>query len=201
MANHRQRIAKPEGAARGVFDFLDKNWQGVAIILGIIAVFVWYQALGLSRVLDWNRAITGISTGIKETAQQLTPSKALPETSPLAQEIQTPVIPSTFPQKAAPRQGITHLGRQALDDYLQAAKPQITLSREQKIYIEDYLKDQTKASRGAKPLLKGEQVSFSTDTIRKAVELSQTLTPKQLANLTKYANRVPSLQTYQPLAR
>jgi len=197
MANHRQRIAKSESVTKGVFDFLDKNWQGVAIILGIIAVFIWYQALELNKVLDWGKALSGISTGIKETALELTP-EASPELPPLTQEPETPApIPpsSTFSQKAANGQGITHLARQALDEYLATAKPQVTLSREHKIYVEDYLKDQV----GQVRVHPGQELSFSSDSIAKAIELSQTLTPNQLANLTKYANRVPSLQAYQPI--
>ena len=219
MANHRSRIEKPKGIPTSILGFVNKNWQGIAIILGIVAVFVWYQALGLGTLFTSQQASLGTSDKTESTKQ--TPPKApseelkgekpevkkdtiaqalkIPITQPLA-PVEAPVQASVrtgdvFIRKAEAGQGITHLARGALQDYLTSVKPQIKVSREQKIYIEDYLKDNV----GSQKVTPGKEFSFSRESIAKAIELSQTLAPKDLSNLTQYASRVPSLQAYAPL--
>lgn len=195
------RSDKSEGAWRGIWDFLDKNWQGVAIILAIVAIFVWYQALNLGGTLDGD--LNGVTDGVTPAA----PTAPTPQTPPASpqtpgtpgqQPTTTPAQPSTpsgsFVQVAKKGQGITHLSRQALDAYLVAQKPQVNLSREHKIYIEDYLKDRI----GSRGLAVGEQLTFSQSSVKEAIDASQKLSSSQLANLTKYANRVPSLTAYTP---
>lgn len=94
-----------------------------------------------------------------------------------------------FKQTAQAGEGITHLARKALKDYLETKRPELNLSAEQKIYCEDYLQNKT-ANR---PLEIGEELSFSTTLIEEAIASSQGLTESQLQNLSQYVPLVPSL--------
>ncbi|MBU4030594.1 hypothetical protein KJ756_00265, partial [Patescibacteria group bacterium] len=62
------------------------------------------------------------------------------------------------------------------------------LTNEHKIYIEDYLKDQV----GSRPLEVGEEITFSEDLIKEAIDASLELSPEQLKNLEKYSALVVS---------
>lgn len=84
-------------------------------------------------------------------------------------------------EKAIKGDGVTNLSRRALKDYLKDNPQELT--NEHKIYIEDYLKDNI----GSKPLEVGEEISFSEDLIKQAIEDSLELTPEQLKNLEKYS--------------
>jgi hypothetical protein len=92
-----------------------------------------------------------------------------------------------FKETAKDGEGITHLARKALSDYLK--DKDLKLSAEHKIYIEDYLQNRT----GTHGLTLGEEVSFGEDLIQEAVSASQKLTDQQLENLKQYSNLVPSL--------
>lgn len=188
MANLKQQTEKTDGS-KGVWSFLDRNWQIVAVILAVVAIFVWYQALNLG---------TNIQQVLDDGTQGTTTTPQNPDTTTPAGGT-TSDQPSqsagrSYTQTAQKGQGVTHLARQALQSYLATAKPQITLSREHKIYIEDYLKDQKVGE--IRHLDPGQQVAFSADAIQQGIELSQKLTPAQLQNLTQYANKVSGLQAY-----
>lgn len=197
MANPQQRIIKENSLLKKAMEFLDRNWQVVAIILGIVGIFVWYQALNIEKNVSLDKALQEVSNGIKKTAQNLSPG-AIPETPLISQNQETNAspsdvsIPDEFPQQAKRGQGLTHLARQALNEYLSTVKPDVELSREQKIYIEDYLKDQMEGERVAT----GEKIIFESADIEDGMDNAQDLTPKQISNLTKYANKVPSLREY-----
>jgi len=92
--------------------------------------------------------------------------------------------------KANKGAGVTHLARMALKDYLERnpdLKQKIT--PEHKIYIEDYIKDQT----GSFPLKIGQEISFDENLIKEAIDSSLKMTENQLKNLHKYVLLVPSL--------
>lgn len=84
-------------------------------------------------------------------------------------------------EKAVQGEGITHLARRALKDYLKDNEQELT--NEHKIYIEDYLKDKT----GSQPLEVGEEITFSEDLIKEAIDASLELTQEQLKNLEQYS--------------
>ena len=83
--------------------------------------------------------------------------------------------------KAVEGDGVTNLARRALQDYLRES-PQ-DLSNEHKVYIEDYLKDKV----GSRPLEVGEEIGFSNNLIREAVEASLQLDQNSLESLEKYS--------------
>lgn len=84
-------------------------------------------------------------------------------------------------EAAAAGEGVTHLARRALKHYLENDPHDMT--NEHKVYIEDYLKDNT----SSQALEVGEEVAFSEDLIREAIDASLRLTPNQLKNLEQYS--------------
>lgn len=90
-------------------------------------------------------------------------------------------------QTAARSEGVTHLARRAVKEYL--GSTQESLSAEQKIYAEDYLKKKI----GAKVLAVGEKVEFSNDLIKQGIEKAKGLDQKQIENLSKYVPLVKNL--------
>jgi len=92
----------------------------------------------------------------------------------------------TIIEKAVKGDGVTHLARRALKDYLKDNPQELT--NEHKIYIEDYLKDEI----GSRPLKVDDEIAFSEDLIKEAIDASLQLTPEQLKNLEKYSALVVS---------
>jgi len=96
----------------------------------------------------------------------------------------------SFVETAVAGDGKTHLARKALASYLEKNNDS-ELTAEHKIYIEDFLRKNVDHTGGVRV---GNQISFSKNLIRDAVEKSKTLTDNQLNNLKKYSARVPSLR-------
>lgn len=96
----------------------------------------------------------------------------------------------SFIESAERGDGTTHLARRALGNYLEK-NPDSSLSREHKVYIEDYLRknvDQTGTVQV------GTSVEFSKALIDQAISKSKTLNDRQLENLKRYSMRAPSLK-------
>ena len=91
-------------------------------------------------------------------------------------------------EKAIPGDGVTRLARRALKSYTKDHPENQNLTNEHKIYVEDYLKDQI----GSRPLEIGEEIAFSEDLIKEAINASLELSPEQLNNLEKYSALVVS---------
>ncbi|MBU2580026.1 hypothetical protein KKF19_03690 [Patescibacteria group bacterium] len=89
-------------------------------------------------------------------------------------------------EKAVRGDSVTRLSRRALKSYTENNSENLT--NEHKIYIEDYLKDQV----GSRPLEVGEEITFSEDLIKEAIDASLELSPEQLKNLEKYSALVVS---------
>lgn len=111
----------------------------------------------------------------------------------------TPSIPSLISKtgenitvKAAKGNGTTHLARSALKEYLKD-NPDVAkkLKAEQKIYIEDYLRKNV--TDLPKVLKINDEISFSVDLIKIAIDQSQKLSDKEINNLSKYVPLVPSI--------
>jgi uncharacterized protein YneF (UPF0154 family) len=104
------------------------------------------------------------------------------------EKTEAPVQPKVYEEVAEPGEGITHLARKALKEYLKE-KGGPNLTPEHKIFIEDYLQKKT----GDYWLKVGQKLTFSEELIKEAIEKAQTLTQEQLQNLTQYAKLVPEL--------
>ncbi len=96
---------------------------------------------------------------------------------------------SSFVETASKGEGLTHLARRATANYLEK-NPDSALTKEHKIYIEDYLRKSVGHKGGVHV---GTSVEFSKDLVQKAIEKSKTLNENHLKNLQKYSARVSSL--------
>jgi len=95
----------------------------------------------------------------------------------------------SFIETAQKGEGVTHLARRALSDYLEK-NADSELTAEHKIYIEDYLRKKVSFNQR---VLVGTTVEFSKDLIKEAITESKKLDAAQLENLHKYTVLVPSL--------
>lgn len=107
--------------------------------------------------------------------------KAVEVTAELSQETDT-----SFIEKAEKGNGATHLARRALAQYLEK-NVDSSLSAEQKVYIEDYLRKNVDFKGSLTP---GASIEFSKALISQGIEKSKTLNDRQLQNLKKYSARV-----------
>lgn len=96
---------------------------------------------------------------------------------------------TSFIESAQPGDGLTHLARRALKDYLEK-NPDSQLLPEHKIYVEDYLRKKVGFQGGVNV---GTSVEFSKDLIKEAIGQAKTLNENQIQNLSKYVVNVPSL--------
>jgi lipopolysaccharide export LptBFGC system permease protein LptF len=96
---------------------------------------------------------------------------------------------TSFVEVAGRGDSLTTLARRATRQYLEK-NPVDGLSKEHKIYIEDYLRKHVNHSTVVRS---GEQISFSKDLIKTAIEASKNLNEQQLRNLQKYSARVNNL--------
>ncbi|MCD6149348.1 hypothetical protein J7J13_01000 [bacterium] len=95
----------------------------------------------------------------------------------------------SFIESAQKGEGVTHLARRALSDYLEKSADS-ELTAEHKIYIEDYLRKKVDFNER---VFVGTTVEFSKDLVKEAIAESKNLNDAQLKNLHKYAILVPSL--------
>lgn len=89
-------------------------------------------------------------------------------------------VKSDATQTAQKGEGVTHLARRAIKGYLESNGK--TLTSEQKIYAEDYVRKNTPAQK----LKVGQSITFGEEVIETAVEKSEKLTEKQIKNLEKF---------------
>ena len=184
--------------------WIKRNYQkitiGLIIILVAIGGFSFYKSYR-QRANLLGPDLEKITVESKNS--QLETSNPAPATTAKDIENNEPnLTPATAPTVAvkddriivspAPGNGITHLARQALKEYLKD-KPELAskLKPQQKIYIEDYLR---KHITDPPPVLKmTDSISFSTGLLDDAINESLELTDSQLQNLQKYVPLVPSL--------
>lgn len=96
---------------------------------------------------------------------------------------------SSFVETAGKNDSLTVLARRATANYLEKNQDS-ALTKEHKIYIEDYLRKNVGHKGGVHV---GTSVEFSKDLVSKAIAQSKTLNERQLKNLQKYSARVSSL--------
>lgn len=176
----------PEGMIATLTKTIKNNWR--LLLVGAIIL-----AIALNSSQSENKSSTENKNSITPTAQteqskQSEPNK--PETTTQTAENSTPApTPTKTPktvntniisETAAKSEGVTHLARRAVKEYLNNTAE--SLNAEQKIYAEDYLKKKT----GTKMLEIGEKVEFSIDLIKQSIEKAKGLNQKQIENLSKY---------------
>jgi hypothetical protein len=125
----------------------------------------------------------GNGTGNAMQKDGVTPLKTTP--AEISKETAT-----SFIESAERGNGTTHLARRALQNYLEK-NPDSTLSKEHKIYIEDYLRKNVSHTGGVKV---GTSIEFSKALIDQAISHSKTLNERELEHLKRYSMRAPSLK-------
>lgn len=157
------------------------NW---ALFLVLVCLVIGGYFLG-KNAAELN--IAGILPALNWTKVAQRPLSSSPQ-SPEKIEI---IIPQekVYEQVAESGDGITHLARKALKEYLKEKGAGLNLTKEHKIYIEDYLQKKT----GDYYLQIGQKLSFEEKLIKEAVDKALTLTPEQLQNLSQYAQLVADL--------
>ena len=88
----------------------------------------------------------------------------------------------TYTITASKGEGITHLARRALEMYAEETSSESDLSKEQKIYAEDYIQNRV----GDEKINTGHQETFSESLIKDAISNANNLSEESLKNLTKY---------------
>ncbi|MCK5084428.1 MAG: hypothetical protein KAQ64_02135 [Candidatus Pacebacteria bacterium] len=88
----------------------------------------------------------------------------------------------TYTITANDGEGITHLARRALEMYTQETSDGSNLTKEQKIYAEDYIQNRI----GNEKINTGHQETFSESLIKDAISNANDLSEESLKNLTKY---------------
>lgn len=96
---------------------------------------------------------------------------------------------NSFVETAGKGDSLTTLARQATANYLEK-NPDSALTKEHKIYVEDYLRKNITHKGGVRV---GTSVEFSKDLVQKAISQSKNLNERQLKNLQKYSARVSNL--------
>jgi len=179
-------FAKKDGWGKRIKGWL--NRYGSSVILPIIALLILASGIYLYAsqknqeevILPLEEEMTANS---KQKIAGLTEELTIQEKVSQVEEI----IPEgrkeagIIIEKAIKGDGVTHLARRAIKDYLKDNPHELT--NEHKVYVEDYIKDNI----GSRPLEVGEEVSFSEDSIKEAINASLQLTPEQLKILEKYS--------------
>ena len=206
-------LLQGNGWGKKILDWLRKNFS--AVILPIIAliilgggIYLYSQQRGGGLEIPEEEVTTGITVDLEkekavpeekqEVEKQVEEEKvaATEEIAPEEEvkgglvETEEEVVEGKVYKFAAERgEGITHLARKALKQYLLTSAKDLNLTPEHKIYIEDYMQNRT----GSQMLHLGEVINFPESLIKEAIAEAQKLTDAQLQNLTQYAQLVPSL--------
>ena len=157
----------------------------ILLILVLIGGYFWLLKTGMISQLN----LSALLAGLTQRKAVVGPNEAITSDS-LSITLPSTVSQAGVYEEVAERgEGITHLARKALKRYLEKTQVSTELTKEHKIYIEDYLQKKT----GDRLLQLGEKVSFSEEMIKEAISKAQQLTPQQLENLKQYSALVYNL--------
>lgn len=162
----------------------------IAIVVVIAGGIYSYSKRGETPLVAEQSSETTSSESVEST--ESADKVATPETAAKQEVSSTATSKETetsFIETAGKGDSLTVLARKATANYLEKNQDS-SLTKEHKIYIEDYLRKNVPA-KGAVRV--GTSVEFSKDLIQKAIAQSKTLNEKQLKNLEKYSARVSSL--------
>ncbi|PJE59654.1 MAG: hypothetical protein COU85_02465 [Candidatus Portnoybacteria bacterium CG10_big_fil_rev_8_21_14_0_10_44_7] len=187
-------------AADGLLNKLKGKFS--TIILPLIAALILGTGIFLYYQMQPDNSSSNLASTLPSGQLQAEPAEpptTAQITTPAPTEAPAPVVSTptdeaialsandsaTLSETAQPGDGVTHLARRALGAYLQQ-NPDINLSYEQKIYVEDYLKDH----KGNYPLAVGEKIDFDQQLITDAVQGARNLTPQQIEQIKPFARQV-----------
>jgi len=169
----------------------------VIIVIFIAGGIYSYSKRGESPIVTDNSSSIGENAASDQTATDNSKT-ATDQTATNENNTQKTAVSSTatssetessFIETAGKGDGSTILARRALANYLEK-NPDSALTKEHKIYIEDYLRKNIVQKGGVRV---GTSLEFSKDLVQKAIAQSKNLSDRQLKNLQKYSARVSSL--------
>lgn len=162
----------------------------IAVVVVIAGGIYSYSKRGNSPVVSDQTAQSTVddqaSSNGDQKASATTDTKSDKQVSSAATSTETE---TSFVETAGRGDSLTVLARRAAANYLEK-NPDSTLTKEHKIYIEDYLRKNVGRTGGVKV---GSSVEFSKDLVTKAIEQSKKLSAGQLKHLQKYSARVSTL--------
>ena len=177
--------------------WLKRNSQkitiGIILLLVAAGAFSFFKSYQERTVLlkpaveDIRADINEANTSANLAANQVKGASEQTRLEPTAVKTDKEIVVS--PAKG---NGVTHLARQALKEYLKD-NPGLAkeLTAEHKIYIEDYLRKNV--AEAPSVLQMDDTVAFPRDLIEEAIGQAQKLTDSQLTNLQKYVTLAPSV--------
>jgi len=192
-----------EGSTGGLKEWLQDNLRiiiSIAIVIAIAGGIYSYSKRTQAPVSEEGTAEEQVTEEGAATEESGTITQGTEEQAQKTEEKtvtpKEPAAPATsketegsFVETAGKSNGVTHLARTALANYLEK-NPDSQLTAEHKIYIEDYLRKKVGFTGR---VFVGTSVEFSKNLIQEAIGKSKQLNDKQLKNLHKYAVMVPSL--------
>lgn len=164
----------------------------IAIVVAIAGGIYSYSKRAESPIVTNETALESSEQAAQEGTEAVEVSEEKTSAEPkeqVASIATSQETESSFVETAMRGDGVTHLARRATANYLEK-NPDSSLTKEHKIYIEDYLRKKVGRSQTLHP---GDSVEFSKDMVREAIDQSKQLNEKQLQNLKQYSARVTSL--------
>ncbi len=176
--------------------WLKRAWRPLAatlIVLLLVAGAVYFYQ-------NYQKRIGLLEPALEKIIVSTNPIVSAPVTAAPNNQVKNAVAPEVGRDEnsiivtAAKGNGLTHLARQALKEYLKD-KPELAqkLTAEHRIYIEDYLRKHITGQ--SKTLHAGDQLTFSDNDIQNAINAALALNDNQIKNLGQYVSLVPSLMT------
>jgi len=179
-----------------------KNWfrNNSSIILAVVIIIVLAGGIYAYTQRDSSRSIlpeefsessenleSEQAENVEQAVEQANESTEL-EVQETPAGIGGPIIAESevFTETAQKGDGVTHLARRALASYLEKTGGDAELTKEHKVYIEDYLQNKTSDEM----LETGQQKTFLKSLIEEAIQKSKTLTSEQLQNIAPFAQNV-----------
>ncbi len=166
---------KPEKKKDTVFSILV-----IILVLILVFGFVALREYSAKEILS-----TASERIIEQVEERFPPAEEEPEEEVEEEEVEVAVQRDYYTQEAQRGEGLTHLARRALTDYMQ--EEEIHLTSEERVYIEDYVQKRLPTQRADRWLDLGEEVEISRNLIEEAVSQAEMLTPAQINNLSQYA--------------
>ena len=168
------------------------TWQGILILIVIVGILGYLGYLAWKQPETLRNLPAAVSRLAQKAKEKVVPKETEEEVA-LEETPQTPEVlfpeEKTYLETAQWGEGITHLARRALKNYLSEKSQNFEVTPEHKIYIEDYIAKKL----GGGWLKLGEKLEISGGLLQEAIDKASQLTPEQLQNLTQFSQLVPSL--------
>ncbi len=164
----------------------------VVLALVFLAVFGFVTL----REHSLREVISSASQKVSEEVSQIFSTKEEKEEKEIEdekeediKEVEVEEKVESYKETARKGDGLTHLARRALSSHME--KEDLSLSDEQRIYIEDYVQKNLLPEREEPRFLDiGEEVEICVELIEEGIELAENLSLDEINNLKQYSSQV-----------